>query len=200
MLFNTSQLSKGENYQLIVQGIVPRPIAWISTISKEGQSNLAPYSFFTAVSCNPPVLSVSQVTPANGQDKDTLTNLLETQECVINIVSHELAEKMNQTSASLAPSIDEFSYADIESTQSVGVKPRSVKGAKVRYECQLREVIRVSSLPSGGSIILLNVVNVYVQDDIYLGNKIDAQKLDAVGKLGGNDYSSIRDRFSLQRP
>jgi flavin reductase (DIM6/NTAB) family NADH-FMN oxidoreductase RutF len=200
MFFDTKHLSNGENYQLMVQGIVPRPIAWISTISDTGISNLAPYSFFTGVSCNPPVLSISQVTARDGKDKNTLQNLLQTGECVVNIVSHELAEKMNQTSESHAYGVNEFDSAQLETVNSQSVQAFGVKLAKVRYECQLREVIRISSLPSGGTLVLLDILTVFVDDSIYVDNKISLEGLDAVGKLGGDAYSTTRDIFSLARP
>ena len=101
MVFDVAQLDAQQNYQLLIGGITPRPIAWISTRSKEGVDNLAPYSFFTVASCNPPVLLYTQVTQRSGNNKDTLQNLLETKECVVNIVNSALLEQMNATSAAL---------------------------------------------------------------------------------------------------
>jgi flavin reductase (DIM6/NTAB) family NADH-FMN oxidoreductase RutF len=116
MFFSCSNLEGIDTYQLLSGGITPRPIAWISTRSKEGINNLAPYSFFTVASCNPPVIQYTQIIPRNGLDKDTLTNLAETGECVVNIVDTRLLEKMNMTSASIPSEASEFSFADIELT------------------------------------------------------------------------------------
>jgi len=200
MIFTTSELEGRENYQLLSGGITPRPIAWISTRSKTQIDNLAPFSFFTVASCNPPVLLYTQIAPRTGLDKDTLTNLLETGECVVNIVSTELLEKMNKTSASIAADESEFSFADVTACESHSVKPLSVKEAPVRYECRLREVITVSDLPTGGKMILLNVQSVFVQDEIYSEGLIDQNKISTVGKIGGNYYSVLPEKVEIQRP
>ena len=171
MFFETAAITALENYRLLVCGVNPRPIAWISTQSSAGVNNLAPYSFFNVVSCNPPVLMVSHLQPQSGQDKDTLTNLLETQECVVNVVN------------------------------SAQVKPLSVADAPVRYECRLREVSRLSSLPMGGTMILLDVLSIYVADELLLdGGMIKQPLIDTVGKMGGDWYSNTRELFEMKRP
>ncbi|WP_373018560.1 flavin reductase family protein [Thiomicrorhabdus sp.] len=200
MFIESSQLSTQQIYPLLVGGVVPRPIAWISTRSEEGVDNLAPYSFFTVVSCNPPVLCVTQVNPGDRHDKDTLVNLKQTSECVVNVVSAELAEMMNASCADYPQQISEFEAVGIEPIESHHVNPLSVKQAKVRYECRLREVVTISEQPAGGKMMLLDVVGFYVDDDIYANGMIDSKGLNAVGKLGGNDYSTIQDQFALQRP
>lgn len=200
MIFDTSKLEAKQNYQLLNGGITPRPIAWMSTRSKDGIDNLAPYSFFTVASCNPPVLLYTQTTPRNGLDKDTLSNLLETKECVINIVNPELLKKMNLTSAGIPSNDSEFSFADVSACQSHTVSTLSVKTSPVRYECSLREVISISELPSGGKIILLNVQSVYVRDDLISNDEIDQNKITSVGKLGGNFYGVSSEKIELIRP
>lgn len=200
MYLDASKLTVQENYGLLVGGVIPRPIAWISSISKAGVTNLAPYSFFTVASCNPPVLLYTQVTPRNGQNKDTLANILETQCCVVNIVSAPLLEKVNATCAGFPSEVSEFSAVGIESCESHFVAAPSVAASKVRYECSLREVIQVSSEPSGGSVVLLNVLGIYVSPDVHLDSKISHHHLDAVGKLGGDWYSSVKETTELSRP
>lgn len=200
MIFDTSSLNATEVYRLLVGGITPRPIAWVSTMSKDGIPNLAPYSFFNVASCNPPILWYSQVNPQHGGDKDTLKNLVETEECVVHIVSSPLLEKMNLTCASLPPEHNEFDFAEIEFCESHSVKARSVKKALVRYECKLREVIKLSSLPSGGSVALLDVKYIVVEDQIWDGNQIDQKQLDSVGKMGGDFYALSTDLRRLSRP
>ena len=168
MIFDVAELEAQEKYRLLVGGVTPRPIAWISTRSSSGIDNLAPYSFFTVASCNPPVLLYTQVTQRSGIDKDSLQNLIETGECVVNIVDTALLEKMNTTSASIESDKSEFDFAGVESCASNKVMPRSVKESPVRYECALREVIHISDLPAGGTVILLDVKSVYVRDDLYV--------------------------------
>jgi flavin reductase (DIM6/NTAB) family NADH-FMN oxidoreductase RutF len=183
-----------------VGGISPRPIAWISTLSDKGIANIAPYSFFTVASCNPPVLSVTQVNPRDQANKDTLTNLLATKECVVNIVSHNLVEKMNQSCANYPNDVSEFDEANIQQAPSLLVSPPSVEASKVRYECTLREVITISDQASGGKMMLLNVVGICVDDAILANGYIDPARLDAVGKMGGNYFSTTKDKFVLKRP
>ena len=200
MIFDIEELESQDKYRLLNGGVTPRPIAWISTRSRDDVDNLAPYSFFTVASCNPPVLLYTQITQRNGIDKDTLQNLLETGECVVNIVNSTLLESMNQTSASIESDQSEFDFAGIESCASVKVKPRSVKESPVRYECTLREVIPVSDLPTGGTVILLDVKCIYVRDDLYQNGVIDQQRIDSVGKMGGDHFSLTTENVELTRP
>ena len=200
MVFDVAHLNTQQKYQLLIGGITPRPIAWISTRSKEGVDNLAPYSFFTVASCNPPVLLYTQVTQRSGNNKDTLQNLLETKECVVNIVNSALLEKMNATSAALGIKESEFSFANVEACESAQVLTKSVKNAPVRYECRLREVVKVSDLPAGGQLILLDVTGIYVDDALYKNDAIDQQDIDSVGKMGGNHFSLTTNTIELTRP
>ncbi|MBC9229830.1 flavin reductase family protein [Acinetobacter beijerinckii] len=200
MIFDTSHLEANEIYRLLVGGITPRPIAWISTLSAEGVANLAPYSFFNVASCNPPILWYSQVNPRSGDDKDTLRNLMDTKQCVVHIVNSQLLEKMNLSCALLPADQSEFDFADIASEPSHTVAALAVKHAPVRYECQLREVIQLSTLPSGGTVALLDVKSIYVDDRLWNGQMIDQQLLDSVGKMGGDFYSLTNYLRQLERP
>ncbi|MFM6906896.1 MAG: flavin reductase family protein [Acinetobacter tjernbergiae] len=200
MIFETSNLDANEIYRLLVGGITPRPIAWISTLSVDGVANIAPYSFFNVASCNPTILWYSQVNPKHGQDKDTLRNLIETKQCAVHIVNSQLLEKMNLSCALLAAEQSEFEFAQIESESSHTVAALAVKHAPIRYECHLREVIQLSSLPSGGTVVLLDVKSIYVDDHLWDGQMIDQQRLDSVGKMGGDFYSLSTDLHKLSRP
>ncbi|EPF75882.1 flavin reductase [Acinetobacter gyllenbergii] len=200
MIFETADLEPNEIYRLLVGGVSPRPIAWISTLSADGVANIAPYSFFNVASCNPPILWYSQVNPRNGQDKDTIRNLIATKECVVHIANTALLEKMNLSCALLPPEQSEFEFAQIESEPSHMVAALAVKHAPVRYECQLREVIQLSSLPSGGTVALLDVKSIYVADHLWNGQMIDQQQLQSVGKMGGDFYSLTTDLRKLSRP
>ena len=196
----TAELPTPDIYKLLVGGITPRPIAWISTRSDQGVDNIAPYSFFSVASVNPPILSYTQVNPQAGSDKDTLTNLLATKECVVHIVNTETMQKMNRSCAGLPPDQSEFEFADIASEPSQRVAPLSVSDSPVRYECRLREVIRMGDQPGTGSLVLLDVVSVFVADHLYQDGKVNQQALDSVGKMGGDFYSSTKTLESLARP
>jgi flavin reductase (DIM6/NTAB) family NADH-FMN oxidoreductase RutF len=200
MNFNISELGVQEKYRLLNGGVTPRPIAWISTRSKDGVDNLAPYSFFTVASCNPPVLLYTQVTQRSGIDKDTLQNLLETGECVVNIVNSHLVEKANQTSANIGIDESEFHSAGVEHCSSKTVMPPSVKESPIRYECTLRESIKIGDLPAGGRVVLLDVKSVYVRDDLYNDGNINQELIDSVGKMGGDGFSLSSKYIELKRP
>ncbi len=200
MHFDPQQLDPQACYRLLVGSIVPRPIAWISTINADGVANLAPYSFFTVASCTPPVLSVTQVNPRNRLAKDTLANLRTSGECVVNIVNAELVEQMNATSADYPAGASEFAAVGIARAASVAVLPQGVAAAPVRFECKLRQVIEIAPGAAGGTLMLLDVVGIYVADQVLVDQQIAPQLLDAVGKMGGDHYASTRDRFALARP
>lgn len=200
MNFDPALIEPNQCYKLMVSAITPRPIAWVSTLSTSGVLNLAPYSFFTVASCNPPVLAVTQVNPRDRWAKDTLTNLSQTKECVINIVSEELAQIMNASCANYASDTSEFEALGIESTPSQGVAVAGVRAAKVRFECTLREVLVVSSLPSGGHLMLLDVVNIYVDESVLIDDQIAPELLATVGKMGGDFYTTTKDLFAMPRP
>ncbi|MFK8012065.1 MAG: flavin reductase family protein [Marinicellaceae bacterium] len=200
MNFDTSVISSLEKYRLLVGGVTPRPIAWISSQSKSGINNLAPYSFFTVASCNPPVLLYTQVTQSSGIDKDTLQNIVETGQCVVNIVSAELLSKMNQTSASLAAGESEFDFANIDTVCSHQVKPLSVKDAPVRYECTLREIQEIGDNAVGGTMVLLDVQSIFVNEDLYDEGLINQKSINSVGKMGADFYSLTTHLKEIHRP
>ncbi len=200
MNFEAQSLPTPDIYRLLVGGITPRPIAWISTVSVDGVDNLAPYSFFNVASVNPPVLSYTQVMPQTGEDKDTLKNLLANGECVVHIVNSASMEQMNQTCALLPSEQSEFEFAGIGSQPSETVVPKSVSESSVRYECTLREVIRMGETAGSGTMVLLDVKHVYVEDSLFEDGQIDQHQLDSVGKMGGDYYSFTAELKALKRP
>lgn len=200
MNFDPSLIEATQCYKLMVGSITPRPIAWVSTKSATGVLNLAPYSFFTVASCNPPVLSVTQVNPRDRAAKDTLTNLRATGECVVNIVSEGQASVMNASCANYPAEISEFSAVGIESVPSQRVLVAGVAAARVRFECRLREVLEVSSLPMGGHVMLLDVVNIFVNESVLVDGQIAPHLINTIGKLGGDLYATTHERFELARP
>ncbi|MGE4500715.1 MAG: flavin reductase family protein [Hydrogenovibrio sp.] len=200
MHHDITQLEPLQTYKMLVGGIIPRPIAWVSTLSAQGTDNIAPYSFFSVASVTPPVLTITHVMPQTQQEKDTLRNLKETGDAVVNIVSAEMADKMNASAAVQPNNVSEFTTADIPACNSEKVRAKSVATAPVRYECKLRELLPISDQPTGGTLILLDVVNIFIDDDIVQDGMIQADQLDAIGKLGGDLYSTTRDRFALERP
>lgn len=198
------ELEKKDNIQeisdLLIGGICPRPIAWISSLSSKGVANLAPYSFFTVASYNPPVLSITQINPRDRFAKDTLINLQETGECVVNVVSASQVDVMNATSADYSHDVSEFLNVGIQQSVSVSISPPGVKDSKIRYECRLRDIFPISNLPSGGKLMLLDVIGIHIDDQILINGSISPKLLDVVGKMGNDYYSYTRERFDLVRP
>ena len=193
-------LSTPDIYRLLTGGVVPRPIAWVSTRSSQGVDNLAPFSFFTVVSVQPPVLAVVQVNPSNRPAKDTLANLRATKECVVNVVTQDLLAAMNATATEYPPEISEFDAAAIARSTSQWVAPPGVQDAQVRYECRLRDVLVLADTPMGGSMMLLDVIGVSVNDNLLRNGMLAPALVDAVGKLGGDLYSTTREQNERQRP
>jgi flavin reductase (DIM6/NTAB) family NADH-FMN oxidoreductase RutF len=198
--FDVAQLAPQDCYRLLIGSVLPRPIAWISSLSADGVANLAPFSFFTVASIAPPVLAVTHVNPRNTQEKDTLRNLRATGECVVNIVSHALVEQMNASCASHPPQVSEFDAAAVAKVASLRVAPPGVAAAPVRIECRLREVLAFSQQPMGGQMMLLDVLHIHARADALRDGILQPELVDAVGKLGGDGYSTIRERFELARP
>lgn len=188
-------------YKLLIGAVVPRPIAFVSTLSREGIRNLAPFSFFTAVSANPPVVCFCPVRRSGSNPyKDTLSNISATREFVVNIVSEEFAEQMNATSADFPPEVDEFEASGLTPVRSDVVRPPRVAESHVQMECKLYLQIEFGELPGSGNLVLGEVVRFHV-DDLYFDDfKIDPDKLRSIGRMGGATYTRTTDRFEMPRP
>jgi flavin reductase (DIM6/NTAB) family NADH-FMN oxidoreductase RutF len=190
-----------EVYKLLVGAIVPRPIAFVSTLSADGVLNLAPFSFFTAISANPPVICFSpMIRSSDGQKKDTLRNIEATGEFVVNVVSEEFAAQMNLCSQEFPPEVDEFAASGLTPLASHAVKPPRVAESHIHMECRLVQVIHVSPKPLGGSIVLGEVLRFHVDDAIVGNFAIDPDKLRPIGRMGGPTYTRTTDRFNMERP
>jgi flavin reductase (DIM6/NTAB) family NADH-FMN oxidoreductase RutF len=202
MIINPADHTPVNLYRLLVGAIVPRPIAFVSTISSAGVLNLAPFSFFTAVSANPPVICFSpMVRPAApGALKDTLRNIEDTREFVVNIVSEDFAQQMNLTSADFPPEVDEFAASGLTPLPSDLVRPPRVRESRIHMECGLLFTVHVSALPLGGSLVLGKVLRLHIDDSLIADFKIDPAKLRAIGRMAGATYARTTDRFEMPRP
>lgn len=191
-------------YKLLIGSVVPRPIAFVSTLSASGVRNLAPFSFFNVVCANPPIVGFTTSIRASGgalnPRKDTLRNIEETREFVVNIVSEDFAEAMNACSGDYPPDVDEFEASGLTPLPSELVQPARVKEARVQMECRLHQIIPVSDRPLGGSLILGEVIRFHVDPAIVSDFRIDPSGLRAIGRMGGNGYARTTDRFDLVRP
>ena len=194
-------IAPNDIYKLMIGMIVPRPIAFVSTVDAAGVRNLAPFSYFTACSSNPPVVCFCTTVRSSAHPyKDTLQNVKATGEFVVNIVSEEFAAQMNLCSADVPPEVDEFELSGLTPIASDLVKPPRVAESKVQMECRLFQIVTVSDRPSGGILVLGEVLRFHVLESLLDGFKIDPEKLNAIGRMGGPTYARTRDRFDMPRP
>lgn len=195
---NPSELEHRQVYKLLTGSIVPRAIAWVSTISSDGVPNLAPYSFFTAVGSRPPmVLFCPGTRGTDGKDKDSYINAKTTGEFVVNFVNESTADAMNLTATELPAHVDEFKRAGLTAIDSKMVNVPRVKESPIQFECKVYEFVH---LP-GAHIVIGEIVYMHFDDAVYKeGNYIDTQAYQPVGRLAGNMYAHINDLFELVRP
>jgi flavin reductase (DIM6/NTAB) family NADH-FMN oxidoreductase RutF len=187
-----------DSYKLLAGSIVPRPIAFVSTISLEGVTNLAPFSFFNAVCAEPPIVcfSVGNRVPP----KDTVANIRATGEFVVNIVSEAIAEQMNLCAGDYPAGVSEFEISGLTPEASDIVKPPCVSESPVNMECRLIQIVDCGTRSGGASLIVGEVVRFHFDRNIAHNFRIDPAKLRAVGRMGGNQYIHTEDRFEMIRP
>ncbi len=209
LTFNPAERQPLEIYKLMTGIIVPRPIALVSTLSRDGVANLAPFSFFCGVGAVPPTVlfcpalrdgvSAGASEPSEMR-KDTLRNVEETGEFVINVVSEAIAAAANATSAEVAFGVDEFALSGLTPVPSEAVRPPRVAQSPAQMECKLLQVIYTSHAPRGGVIVLGEVVRFHLREDLVENFRVDPAGLDAVGRMAGTTWVRTRDRIELVRP
>jgi flavin reductase (DIM6/NTAB) family NADH-FMN oxidoreductase RutF len=202
-----SNISNSELYGILLNSVAPRPIAWVSTLSAAGQPNLAPFSFFNAVCIDPPLLAFApglrqskQAGAPHGQPKDTLRNIRETKEFVVNIVTYALLQPMNVTSGEYDPSVNEFELAKVTPAPSKLVRPARVAESPVSFECKLHQILDFSPAPTSSSLVLGQVVAIHMDDAHLKDGKLDRNSLDLIGRMGGIQYTRTTERVELARP
>jgi flavin reductase (DIM6/NTAB) family NADH-FMN oxidoreductase RutF len=188
-------------YKLLIGSVVPRPIAFVSTVSPEGAFNVAPFSFFTVANTNPPALVFNVGRRARPDPrKDTLRNITTAREFVVNIVSEEFGEKMNVCSGDYPPEVDEFELSGLTPVPSDLVKAPRVAESHINMECRLLYTIEMSGLVGAGNLVLGEVIRFHIDDAYFNNYRIDQDKLRAIGRMAGNSYTRTQDRFDMIRP
>lgn len=201
MEFDPATLATPVLYQHLIRTIMPRPIAWVSTVSKSGQTNLAPFSFFTGIGSKPASLLFCPVNKRDGSPKDTLRNILETGEFVVGVVPFSLVESMNLTSAEVPSEESEFELAGLKTAPSVRIRPPRVEASPVSFECELMQHIPVGEGPGGGNIVVGRIVHFCIQDSVLNSDGYaEPNLLDLVGRLGGSSYCRVAPTFEVERP
>ena len=203
--FDPAECRPDQVYKLMSGIIVPRPVALVSTVDAGGVANLAPFSFFTGVGSVPPtVLFCPTLRRAGaggpGQRKDTLSNVEDTGEFVVNVVSEAIAAAANATAAEVAPEVDEFKLAGLTALASEAVRAPRVAESPAQMECRLMQVIYTSKAAGSGVIVLGEVVRFHVRGDLVEDFRVDPAGLDAVGRMAGNAWVRTRDRVEMIRP
>ena len=185
-------------YRLLISVVVPRPIGWTSTIGVDGTLNLAPFSFFNAVS-NMPLTVMISVGQRKGALKDTLRNVQETGEFVINLVNEELATAMNETSGEWAYEVNEFDRSGVTPASSIDVKPPRVAEAPIALECQVKQIVSV--IDTTYTMILGRVLRFHLRSDLLRPNgMVDALRLKPLARLGGDEYATLGGVLEMKRP
>jgi flavin reductase (DIM6/NTAB) family NADH-FMN oxidoreductase RutF len=200
MQFNCQETDEKVLYKLLTGLIIPRPIGWISTIDENGINNLAPFSYFNMVSSDPPCVMFS-TRRDNNKNKDTLNNVLQNEEFVVNLVTFDIVEQMNTTSASVDSSVDEFDLANLTPIDSIFVKPKRVKESKVNFECEKIHHYFIDNDSNGGACVVIGKIKIiHVDDSILLENNyIDLEKYKPIARLAGSNYGTIGEIFSIKR-
>jgi flavin reductase (DIM6/NTAB) family NADH-FMN oxidoreductase RutF len=181
--------------------IMPRPVAWVSTISLEGRTNLAPFSFFQGVTANPPTLLIVPVNHRDGRKKDTVRNIEQTGEFVVNVVPYALAEQMNGTASLLPSEESEFEHFGIAQSASVHVRPPRVAASPIAFECTVHLILPVGEGPLAANVVFGRIRYAHVADAVLGPDGMpDPGKLDLVGRLGGELYTRTTERFAIKRP
>ncbi|MBR9853468.1 MAG: flavin reductase family protein [Algicola sp.] len=198
-----TKIPQPELYSILSTAVAPRPICFASTIDTEGNVNLSPYSFFNVFSSNPPVMVFSPT--RSGRDnslKHTHQNVVEVPEVVINVVNHKMVEQMSLSSTAYAKGVNEFVKAGFTQVPSLKVKPPRVAEAPVSFECRVLEVVELGQIPGAGNLVIAQVDMIHINDEYLTGDELDTEKLDLVGRMGGNWYiRAIKDSlFEVPKP
>jgi flavin reductase (DIM6/NTAB) family NADH-FMN oxidoreductase RutF len=201
MIIDVSTADVVSVYRALVGVVVPRPIAWVTTVDPSGRVNLAPFSFFNTFGANPPIVVFSPTLRRDGSKKDTLLNLEAVGEFVVNAAVDDLAAKVNATSAELPRGQSEVEYAGLSLASSVKVSPPRVAESPVHLECRVRQMMSVGDGPIAANLVIGEVVLIHIDESVLdAAGQVDPRKLRAIARLGGNDYCRTSDLFQMERP
>lgn len=197
MFYETEENKHGLRHNPFKALVAPRPIGWISTLSQEGVLNLAPYSFFNAVSDRPPFVLFS-----SGGRKDSVVNAEATGEFVCSLATYALREQMNQTSAAVGPEVDEMEMAKLQAAPSKLVKPPRVAASPAALECKYYQTVTLPGTNGldGNYVVIGRVVGVYIADEYINDGMVDVTRYKPIGRLGYMDYAVVESVFSMSRP
>jgi len=185
----------------MIGSIVPRPIAFVSTKSTDNILNLAPFSYFNGVCSNPPTIMFAPARRGyDGSTKDTLNNIRDTKEFVVNLVSEEIVEPMVACATDYGKEVDEFKISNLTPINSDKISPPRLKESKVSYECELHSIVDIGNAePGAGFVVIGTIVMFHIADDVYKDGRVDLKALNPIGRLAGNNYTRVFDNFKVIR-
>jgi len=198
MKIKPASLDKKDLHELMVGAIVPRPIAFISTIGKDGIFNLAAFSFFNGLCLRPAIVAIG-IGWRGLEKKDTLRNIEDSKDFVINMVTEPLAQAMNQSSADYPSEVDEFKEVGLTPVKADLVNAPLVAESPINMECKLVQTLEFGKMPTGSTVVIGEIVLVHVKDDLWAGDHIEISKFHAIGRLGQDLYCRTRDTFEMKR-
>ena len=199
MILHADEITHHARYRLFIGSVLPRPIAWVSTMDAAGRLNLAPFSYFNIVCPTPMTLVFCPGIHSDGRKKDSWRNIEAVPEFVINITSEDTAEQMNLCGTVLPEGQSEFEWAGVTAIPSETISVPRVAEAPIAFECALDRIVTISDQPGGGAAIFGRVKCVHVRDDIYDNGRIDMAALKPIGRLAGDAYSRVTDIFHMER-
>lgn len=201
MYLDTRELSSRDAYKLLIGSVVPRPIGWVSTVSAGDIGNLAPFSFFMAATGSPPTVVLS-TSFRDGLPKDTLQNVMEVPEFVLNVVSEDMGDAMNATSEEYPSDVDELVAAGLTPLPSSRVRPVRVAEAPINMECRVVQLVPVGDPKTGATLIIGEILAWHVRDDLFDAERfrIRMDQLKAVGRMAGDGYTRTNEQFEMIRP
>lgn len=195
-----TDLNRRDAHELMMSAVLPRPIAFVSTIGEDGVFNLAPFSCFAPMGMKPTIVALELSYRRDGRKKDTLKNIEFSKDFVVNVVDESYADAMNQASADYPSDVDEFKEVGLTAVKSDLVKSPRLKESPVNMECKLVQILNFGEVPTGNSVVLGEVILVHVKDELWAGDQIDLSKWKPVARLGGDLYCRIKDVFEMKRP
>ena len=201
MIYDPAEHSFSETHKLMIGSIVPRPIALVSTTSKDGINNLAPFSYFNGVCSKPPTIMFAPARRGwDGKEKDTLINIRDTKEFSINVVSEDIGEKMVICSTDFKNEIDEFAKSGLSPIPSKKITPPIVLESKISLECKLNQIVQIGEDDAGsGFIVIGTIILFHIDDHVYNNGRITLDKLQPIGRVAGNGYVRSTNVFDIVR-
>lgn len=193
------EIERQDKYKLLIGCIVPRPIAWVTSLGEGAIVNAAPFSYFNVASIEPMMVSVAVMRKPGSVPKDTARNILQTGEFVVNMVDVHNVDAVNQTSADYPPEISEVEALGLEVAPSVRVKVPRLRASRIHFECKLHQIVELGS-PATSDLIIGEVVHVHVADELYHAGRIDAAAFAPVSRLAGHTYATLGELFDRPRP